>query len=54
MTLEAKLTNAKTSKELENIVNSREVTLNGDMAQQFNDMNEEHDFMDDMDDIINH
>ena len=35
-------------------VASRKVTLNGDMAQQFNDMNEEHDFMDDMDDIINH
>tara|TARA_R110000765_G_scaffold37143_2_gene82431 strand:+ start:2537 stop:2785 length:249 start_codon:yes stop_codon:yes gene_type:complete len=36
-------------------VRSREVTLNGDMAQQFNDMNEEHDIMDDMDpfDIIN-
>jgi hypothetical protein len=25
-----------------------EVTLRGDMAQQWNDMNEEHDFMDDM------
>ena len=30
-------------------VASREVTLNGDMAQQWNDMNEEHDIMDDMD-----
>ena len=36
-------------------VRYREVTLNGDMAQQFNDMNEEHDIMDDMDpfDTIN-
>ena len=31
------------------VLNNTEVKLHGDMAQQWNDMNEEHDIMDDMD-----